>query len=88
MEDNTLISRFKRAVNAFQNKNESPYSNKGQSSSYRPDRFRLNRGNERSIVNSILNRIAVDASSIEIIHARTDEDDRYQETIIETTADG
>ena len=84
MEDNTLIGRFKKAVNAFRDRDEPIYSNKGQSSSYRPDRFRLNRGNERSLVNSIINRIAVDAASIEIIHARTDESGQYQETINST----
>lgn len=84
MEDNTLIGRFRKAWNVIANNEQPVYSNKGQSSSYRPDRFRLNRGNERSIVNSIINRIAVDAASIEIIHARTDEDGQYQETLKST----
>ena len=84
MEDNTLIGRFRKAWNVIANNEQPVYSNKGQSSSYRPDRFRLNRGNERSLVNSIINRIAVDAASIEIIHARTDESGQYQETINST----
>lgn len=84
MEDNTLIGRFRKAWNVIANNEQPIYSNKGQSSSYRPDRFRLNRGNERSLVNSIINRIAVDAASIEIIHARTDESGQYQETINST----
>lgn len=84
MEDNTLVGRFRKAWNAITNNEEPVYSNRGQSSSYRPDRFRLNRGNERSIVNSIINRIAVDAASIEIIHAKTNEDGQYQETLKST----
>lgn len=84
MEDNTLVGRFRKAWNVITNNEEPVYSNRGQSSSYRPDRFRLNRGNERSIVNSIINRIAVDAASIEIIHAKTNEDGQYQETLKST----
>lgn len=80
MEENGLFARARRAWNAFQNQ-EISYSSKGQSSSYRPDRFRMNRGNERSLVNSIINRIAVDAASIEMIHAKTNSDGQYQETI-------
>ena len=80
MEDEGLFSRIRKAWNVFTNQ-EITYSNKGQSSSYRPDRFRMNRGNERSLVNSIINRIAVDAASIEMIHAKVDENDQYQETI-------
>lgn len=80
MEENGLFARARRAWNAFQNQ-EISYSSKGQSSSYRPDRFRMNRGNERSLVNSIINRIAVDAASIEMIHAKTNPDGQYQETI-------
>jgi hypothetical protein len=51
------------------------------SDSYRPDRPRLTRGNERSIVTSVLNRIALDASSIVIQHVRLDDNDRFIEVI-------
>lgn len=47
----------------------------------RPDRPRLTRGNERSIVNSVFNRIALDAAEIAIRHVRLDDEDRYLETI-------
>ena len=47
----------------------------------RPDRPRLTRGNERSIVNSVFNRIALDAAEIAIKHVRLDDEDRYLETI-------
>lgn len=49
--------------------------------SSRPDRPRLTRGNERSIVNSVFNRIALDAAEIAIRHVRLDDEDRYLETI-------
>lgn len=47
----------------------------------RPDRPRLTRGNERSIVNAALNRIALDVAEIAIRHVRLDDNDRYLETI-------
>ena len=53
----------------------------GPSSSYRPDRPIFSRGNERSIITSVYNRIALDASSIAIQHARLDEDGRFTEVI-------
>ena len=75
-------SRLKHAWNAFLG-NETfgfryPF---GPSSSYRPDRPIFSRGNERSIITSVYNRIALDASSIAIQHARLDEDGRFTEVI-------
>lgn len=52
----------------------------GPSYSYRPDRTRLRISNERTIVASIYNRIAVDVASIEIRHVDQDEDERYVAT--------
>ena len=49
--------------------------------SYRPDRVRLNRGNDRTILTAILSRIAMDAASITINHVRLDENGRYSETV-------
>ena len=75
-------SRLKHAFNAFMNKDSPPdYRNLGISYSSRPDHARFSRGNERSIVTSVYNRIALDVASIEIRHCRLDEDDRYLETI-------
>lgn len=74
----TLGSRFKHAWNAFLNKDPTDeFQYTGNGYSYRPDRTRFTRGNERSILTSVFNRIALDASSIEIKHCRLDEDDRY-----------
>ena len=74
----TLGSRFKHAWNAFLNRDPTDeFRYTGNGYSYRPDRIRLTRGNERSIITSVFNRIALDAASIEIKHCRLDEDDRY-----------
>lgn len=82
METYTLGSRLKKAWNAFTNRDPTPnYFNIGQSYSYRPDRIRLSRGNERSIVTSIFNRIAIDVSCIEIRHCKLDDDGRYDSDI-------
>ena len=53
----------------------------GPSYYYRPDRPRFTRGNERSIVTSVYNRIALDASAITIQHVRLDENGRFLSTI-------
>ena len=78
-----LLDRFQNAWNAFRNKDPSngSYFSYGESSSIRPDRPRLVRGSERSIINSIMTRIAIDASSIDIKHVRLDENQRYVEDI-------
>lgn len=53
----------------------------GLSYSYRPDRMRFTRGNERSIITSVLNRIAMDVAAISIRHTRLDENGRFLKTI-------
>ena len=74
--------RFRNAWNAFRNKNPTDiYRDYGMSYSYRPDRVRFTRGNERSIVTSVYNRIAIDASDIDIRHVRLDDSDRYIDEI-------
>lgn len=82
MEKLSLFSRAKKAWNVFLNRDPTyNYVNPGASYSYRPDRIRFTRGNERTIINSIYNRIAMDASAIDIRHVRLDENERYIETI-------
>lgn len=73
----TFGSRLKHAYNAFMNRDPTP-SNAGVSYSYRPDRPRLTRGNERSIVTSIFNRIALDVAGINISHCLVDENGRFK----------
>lgn len=81
----TFGSRLKHAWNAFTNKDPTEnYSSAGLTVSYggrRPDRFRFTRGNERSIVTSVYNRIAMDVASLRINHVRLDENDRFTSII-------
>ena len=78
----TFGSRLKHAWNAFFNKDPTDYfKNVGTSYTYRPDRPRLTRGNERSIVTSVYNRIGLDASSVSIQHVRLDENNRFLSVI-------
>lgn len=78
--------RLQHAWNAFRN-NRDPTEGilrpavLGYSSFNRPDRPRLTRGNERSFVTAIYNRISVDVAAVKIKHVRVDENERYQETI-------
>jgi hypothetical protein len=75
----TIGSRFKYAWNAFVNNNPTPSNMNSNGYYYRPDRVRLTRGNERSIITSIFNRIALDCAGIDIYHCRLDDDDRFLE---------
>lgn len=76
----TLGSRLKSAWNAFMSRAPTvPYASIGTSYSYRPDRVRFTRGNDRSIITSVYNRIAIDVSAVDIKHCRLDENDRYAE---------
>ena len=74
-------SRLKHAFNAFMNRDPTTYRDTGPGYSIRPDRPRLTRGNERTTVTAIYNRIAIDVASINISHCRVDENDRFVETI-------
>lgn len=76
-----LLDRIKSGWNAFMGRDPTRSYSIGSGNSRRPDRPRLTRGNERSIVASIYNRIAIDAAQIQIKHARKDEEDRYIDTI-------
>ena len=79
----SLAERFKNAWNAFiDRKSIEPTSyNIGPSYSTRPDKLRLNYGNERSIISSVYARLATSVASVNIKHVRLDENDRYLETI-------
>lgn len=78
----SIPSRLKHAWNAFQMNRNPTYTNNyyGSSSSTRPDRMRFSRGNERSMVTSIYNRIALDVSQLSFEHVQLDKDGRYSET--------
>lgn len=79
----TFRSRLKHAYNAFTN-NRDPtiqYRDVGPSYAYRVDRPRFTRGNERSIVTSVYNRISLDVAEIGIMHCRLDDNERFVEVI-------
>lgn len=75
-------SRLKRAWNAFTNRDPTGgYKSVGPGYSLSPSRPRLSRGNEKSIVNAVLTRIAMDAAAIDIKHCRLDKNGRYLEDV-------
>ena len=77
-----FIDRLQHGWNAFMNKDPTiDYRDYGMSYSYRPDRPRLSRGNEKSIVTAIYNRIALDVAAITIKHCKLDDNGRYLEDI-------
>lgn len=80
-----LLDRLQHAWNAFVYNDSVPrgsrYVDLGYSSTYRPDRMYFTKGNERSIVVSVYNRIAIDCSSVNIKHVRLDENERFTEVI-------
>ena len=74
--------RLRHAWNAFFNKDPTMRNKDlGVSYGYRPDRTRFSRGNERTIVTSIYNRIALDVASIQIKHVKLDDNQRFTEEI-------
>lgn len=48
---------------------------------HNPNRTRFSRGNEKTIVTSVYNRIALDVASIDIRHVKMDEDNRFEDFI-------
>jgi hypothetical protein len=75
-------SRLKHAWNVFRNRDPTVYyPNVGAGYSHRPDRMRFSRGNERSIITSVYNRIALDVAAINIQHVRLDDNGRFKEPI-------
>lgn len=82
MEKPTLLTRLKNSWNAFRNRDPTMfYSEPGMSYTYRPDRVRFSRGNERSIVTSVYNKIAMDVAAVDIRHCRIDKNGRYKEDV-------
>ena len=81
-----LLNRIQQSLqhgwNAFNDPDSvRTYHYHGETSYRRPDRPRLSGGNERSIITSVYNRIAIDAAAIDIKHVKLDENERYKETI-------
>lgn len=76
--ENNLGSRIKKAWNIFLNPNLFVNSNSGWSYT-RPDRPRLRNLNERTIITSVITKIAIDVSTIDIMHCILDDKDRYKD---------
>ena len=74
-----LIDRIKHGWNAFRNNRDPTYipADLGATYSRRPDRVIFTRGNERSIITAIFNKIALDVASVDIRHVRLDDEDRF-----------
>lgn len=78
----SLSSIVKNVWNVFSNRSPTgEYKDIGSGYSYCPDRFRLTRGNERSIVTSVYNRIALDVAAISIQHVQLDDEGRFLNVI-------
>ena len=77
-----FMDRIQRGWNAFRNRDPTQdFRDTGMTYYYRPDRPRFTKRNERTIMTSVLNRIALDASAIDIMHVRLDENGRFLETM-------
>ena len=76
-----IADRLQHAWNAFLNRDPTHYYRREYGYSYtrRPDRATFTRGNERSIVTSVYNRIAMDVAAITINHVQLDKDGRFME---------
>ena len=82
MEKPTLLTRVKNSWNAFRNRDPTMFYNEpGMSYTYRPDRPRFSRGNERTIATSVFNKIAMDVAAVDIRHCRVDGNGQYIEDI-------
>lgn len=81
----TFSERLQHAWNAFNNKDPAPTYPRSDffysGSAYNPSKRRSSFGNERSIINTIFNRIAADVAAVDIRNVRLDENGRYIETI-------
>lgn len=80
-----ILDRIKHSWNAFRNNRDPTYldwnQDYGMGYTIRPDRHIYSRGNERSIVTSVYNRIAIDCAAIQVRHVKLDKNERYLETI-------
>lgn len=80
----SFTERLQHAWNAFFSRDSTDTKVKvfeSGGSSYRPDRRKMTRGNERSIVTAVINRIAIDVAAVNIQHVRVDNNGRYKDTV-------
>lgn len=80
--EETWQSRLKHAWDVFRNREPTrEYRETGPGSYYRPDRTRLSRGNDRTMVAPLFNRIALDVAALSISHCKVDDNGRFVETV-------
>lgn len=77
----TITQRLQNAWNAFRNPRDPTTQDYGRSYAYRPDRYRIRSGNERSIVTNVFNRIAVDCAAVTMEHVKLDQNGRYKDVM-------
>ena len=78
-----VMDRLKHAWNTFNNRDPTEqYRNVGSGYSSRPDRVGFSRGNEKSLVTSVYNRIALDVAALSVQHVRVDQNGRFKEQIL------
>lgn len=78
-----VMDRLKHAWNTLNNRDPTErYRDVGAGYSYRPDRVGFSRGNEKSLVTSVYNRISLDVASLDIRHVRLDQNGRFKEQIL------
>lgn len=84
-----FFDNLKHGWNAFRNNRDPTYMNydRGPTYSYRPDRVVFTRGNERSIITAIFNKIALDVAALDIRHVKLDDDDRFVDYIKNSSLD-
>lgn len=77
-----FFDRLKHSWNAFvNNRDPTVYHDYGTGYYRRPDRALFTRGNERSIVTAVYNRIAMDVAAIDIQHCKLDDNGRYKSPV-------
>lgn len=82
-----IFDRLKHAWNVFMDKknndeyNSSYFPYMGYGSFTNPYRPKLSTAKDRTIINSIFNRIAIDCSMIDIKHVRIDDEDKFTEVM-------
>ena len=77
----SIVDRARKAWDVFRGREPTYRSNLGPSYSRRPDKVNIHFGGEKSIVNAVYNRIAIDSAAVTIEHAKKNSDGFFQETI-------
>lgn len=78
----SITERAKRAWDVFRGRDPTIYNrNLGPSYSTRPDKKRVIYGGDRSIVNAVYNRIAIDCAAVDVEHIRKNNEGFFEDTI-------